>query len=108
MTTSLPLALLVQLPIPPPGPQPIQGNVPLAAAYLKLFAQRSGLQGWQSKSYRMFPVQKGWSPLRHIYQIRRDGDYFFATCASDNSAVFRASFACFWFVPRRRMRVRRQ
>ena len=40
------LALLVQLPIPPPGPQPIQGNVPLAAAYLKLFARRSGLQGW--------------------------------------------------------------
>ena len=36
--------LLVQLPIPPPGPQPIQGNVPLAAAYLKLFAQRKGLE----------------------------------------------------------------
>ena len=48
-----PLALLVQLPIPPPGPQPIQGNVPLAAACLKLFAQRRGLGhhvpmvGWQ-------------------------------------------------------------
>ncbi|MEI8374883.1 MAG: radical SAM protein [Planctomycetota bacterium] len=41
------LALLVQLPIPPPGPQPIQGNVPLAAAYLKLFAQRCGLEGWR-------------------------------------------------------------
>jgi hypothetical protein len=40
-------ALLVQLPIPPPGPQPIQGNVPLAAAYLKLFAQRRGVEGWQ-------------------------------------------------------------
>ena len=37
----------MQLPIPPPGPQPIQGNVPLAAAYLKLFAQRCGLEGWQ-------------------------------------------------------------
>ncbi len=47
MTHHSPLALLVQLPIPPPGPQPIQGNVPLAAAYLKLFAQRRGLQGWQ-------------------------------------------------------------
>jgi tRNA A37 methylthiotransferase MiaB len=35
--------LLLQLPIPPPGPQPIHGNVPLAAAYLKLFAQRQGL-----------------------------------------------------------------
>lgn len=42
-----PLALLLQLPIPPPGPQPIQGNVPLAAACLKLFAQRCGLEGWQ-------------------------------------------------------------
>jgi radical SAM superfamily enzyme YgiQ (UPF0313 family) len=42
-----PLALLVQLPIPPPGPQPIQGNVPLAAAYLKLFAQRRGVESWR-------------------------------------------------------------
>ena len=46
MNDSLPLALLVQLPIPPPGLQPIQGNVPLAAAYLKLFARRRGLQSW--------------------------------------------------------------
>ena len=36
--------LLVQLPIPPPGPEPIRGNVPLAAAYLKLFARRRGLE----------------------------------------------------------------
>ena len=35
--------LLVQLPIPPLGPEPIRGNVPLAAAYLKLFAERAGL-----------------------------------------------------------------
>jgi radical SAM superfamily enzyme YgiQ (UPF0313 family) len=35
--------LLVQLPIPPLGPGPIRGNVPLAAAYLKLFAERKGL-----------------------------------------------------------------
>ncbi len=47
MNQNLPCALLVQLPIPPPGPQPIQGNVPLAAAYLKLFAQRQGLEGWR-------------------------------------------------------------
>jgi hypothetical protein len=47
MKSNSSLALLVQLPIPPPGPQPIQGNVPLAAAYLKLFAQRRGLEGWQ-------------------------------------------------------------
>jgi len=38
------LVLLAQLPIPPPGPQPIHGNVPLAAAYLKLFARRQGLE----------------------------------------------------------------
>ena len=31
--------LLVQLPIPPPGPGPIRGNVPLAAGYLKLLAR---------------------------------------------------------------------
>ncbi len=37
--------LLVQLPIPPLGPAPIRGNVPLAAAYLKLFAESRGLGG---------------------------------------------------------------
>src|ERR1700729_1619922 len=35
--------LLVQLPIPPLGPAPIRGNVPLAAAYLKLFAENRGV-----------------------------------------------------------------
>src|SRR6516164_1662128 len=35
--------LLVQMPIPPLGPEPIRGNVPLAGAYLKLFAQKRGL-----------------------------------------------------------------
>ena len=35
--------VLIQLPIPPLGPQPIRGNVPLAAAYLKLFATQRGL-----------------------------------------------------------------
>ena len=39
-----PLVLLIQLPIPPVGSQPIRGNVPLAAAYLKLFARRRGLE----------------------------------------------------------------
>jgi radical SAM superfamily enzyme YgiQ (UPF0313 family) len=38
--------LLVQLPIPPLGPGPVRGNVPLAAAYLKLFAQSRGLEHW--------------------------------------------------------------
>jgi radical SAM superfamily enzyme YgiQ (UPF0313 family) len=36
--------ILVQLPIPPVGPQPIRGNVPLAAGYLKLFARQRGLE----------------------------------------------------------------
>src|SRR4051794_38452050 len=40
---SLPTVLLVQLPIPPLGPSPIRGNVPLAGAYLKLFADQKGL-----------------------------------------------------------------
>jgi radical SAM superfamily enzyme YgiQ (UPF0313 family) len=35
--------LLVQLPIPPLGPTPVRGNVPLAAAYLKLWAESHGL-----------------------------------------------------------------
>ncbi len=38
--------LLVQLPIPPLGPTPIRGNVPLAAAYLKLFAAQKGLDSF--------------------------------------------------------------
>ncbi|HLJ92826.1 MAG TPA: radical SAM protein [Gemmataceae bacterium] len=38
--------LLVQLPIPPLGPAPIRGNVPLAAAYLKLHAEQHGLRAF--------------------------------------------------------------
>lgn len=38
------LVLLVQLPVPPPGLEPVRGNVPLAAGYLKLFARRQGLE----------------------------------------------------------------
>lgn len=36
--------LLVQLPIPPVGHEPVRGNVPLAAGYLKLLAQKRGLE----------------------------------------------------------------
>ncbi len=36
--------LLVQLPIPPPGMEPVEGNMPLAAAYLKLYARRCGCE----------------------------------------------------------------
>jgi radical SAM superfamily enzyme YgiQ (UPF0313 family) len=43
MTRTTKNVLLVQLPIPPLGPASIRGNVPLAAAYLKLFAERQGL-----------------------------------------------------------------
>ena len=35
--------VLVQLPIPPLGPDPVLGNVPLAGAYLKLWAERQHL-----------------------------------------------------------------
>jgi radical SAM superfamily enzyme YgiQ (UPF0313 family) len=35
--------ILVQLPIPPPGPVVVRGNVPLAAGYLKLLAGARGL-----------------------------------------------------------------
>lgn len=43
MTASRRRIVLAQLPIPPLGPDPIRGNVPLAAAYLKLFAEQEGL-----------------------------------------------------------------
>ncbi|HTQ38344.1 MAG TPA: radical SAM protein [Pirellulales bacterium] len=36
--------ILVQLPIPPVGPEPIRGNVPLAAGYMKMFARQCGLE----------------------------------------------------------------
>ncbi len=38
-----PKVLFVQLPIPPAGPSPILGNVPLAAGYLILYARSRGL-----------------------------------------------------------------
>src|SRR5215831_15747683 len=38
--------VLVQLPIPPLGPGPIRGNVPLAAAYLSLWARQKGLDAF--------------------------------------------------------------
>src|SRR5438552_212856 len=43
MSVSPRRVVLVQLPIPPLGPVPVRGNVPLAAAYLKLHALRKGL-----------------------------------------------------------------
>jgi radical SAM superfamily enzyme YgiQ (UPF0313 family) len=38
--------VLVQLPIPPLGPGPIRGNVPLAAAYLSLWGRQKGLDAF--------------------------------------------------------------
>ena len=35
--------VLVQLPIPPLGPDPVRGNVPLAGAYLKMWAEKQHL-----------------------------------------------------------------
>lgn len=43
MSDRRPLVLLAQLPIPPLGPGPIRGNVPLAAGYLSLYARRRGV-----------------------------------------------------------------
>jgi radical SAM superfamily enzyme YgiQ (UPF0313 family) len=42
--TSRRRVLLVQLPIPPAGHDPVRGNVPLAAGYLKLMARQRGLE----------------------------------------------------------------
>lgn len=50
-----PLVLLVQLPIPPAGMEPVRGNVPLAAGYLKLMAHRRGLLG--SFDVEIFPAR---------------------------------------------------
>ncbi len=38
--------LLIQLPIPQPGMEPAEGNVPLAAAYLMMLARARGLEEW--------------------------------------------------------------
>jgi radical SAM superfamily enzyme YgiQ (UPF0313 family) len=44
MTTTRPRVVFVQLPIPPVGPVPARGNVPLAAGYMQLLAR---LRGWE-------------------------------------------------------------
>jgi radical SAM superfamily enzyme YgiQ (UPF0313 family) len=50
------LVLLAQLPIPPSAAGPIEGNVPLAAACLKLFARRQGLE--KSFSIELLPADQ--------------------------------------------------
>jgi hypothetical protein len=49
--------LLAQLAIPPLGPAPVRGNVPLAAAYLKLFAERQVARTRPKKVGRCPPSQ---------------------------------------------------
>jgi radical SAM superfamily enzyme YgiQ (UPF0313 family) len=46
MTAARRRVLLAQLPIPPLGPLPVRGNIPLAAGYLKLFARQRGLEAF--------------------------------------------------------------
>ncbi len=46
--------LLVQLPIPPLGPGRLAGNVPLAAGYLKMYAEQQGLGDLYD--LRLFPT----------------------------------------------------
>lgn len=48
-----PRVLFVQLPIPPAGPSPIVGNVPLAAGYLMLHARNQGLE--ESYEFQILP-----------------------------------------------------
>jgi radical SAM superfamily enzyme YgiQ (UPF0313 family) len=55
MSTTRRTVLLVQLPIPPLGPAPIRGNVPLAAAYLALFAAKKGLGSFHD--IEVFPAR---------------------------------------------------
>lgn len=46
--------VLVQLPIPPLTPAPVRGNVPLAAAYLHLYARQQGLE--RSYEFEIVPA----------------------------------------------------
>jgi radical SAM superfamily enzyme YgiQ (UPF0313 family) len=48
--------LLVQLPVPPPGAETVEGNLPLAAAFLKLYARRQGMQ--RDFEIEIFPTSR--------------------------------------------------
>jgi radical SAM superfamily enzyme YgiQ (UPF0313 family) len=84
--------LLVQLPIPPLGPGPLRGNVPLAAAYLKLFAHRRGLDHWYD--IEVFPAAEANSL----------GDRALAHALAERSAarrVWLVGFTCYlWNIER--------
>jgi radical SAM superfamily enzyme YgiQ (UPF0313 family) len=55
-----PRVLLTQLPIPPAGPEPIIGNIPLAAGYLILHARLQGLEAHYD--FQILP-----SPIANYY-----------------------------------------
>ena len=72
-----PLILLVQLPIPPAGHEPVRGNVPLAAGYLKLLARRRGLEAlYDIETDKVIAVYKsvypGASPSQLMIQMGTD------------------------------------
>ena len=80
--------LLVQLPIPPLGPTPIRGNVPLAGAYLKLFAAQKGLESFYD--FQLFPP-----PLANIL-----GDQALASAIAERSP-WMVGFTCYvWNIER--------
>ncbi|MGE0434014.1 MAG: radical SAM protein, partial [Planctomycetota bacterium] len=57
MTTSPLRILLVQLPIPPAAIMPVRGNVPLAAAYLKMYAGSRGLDDGRRVQIDILPFR---------------------------------------------------
>jgi hypothetical protein len=78
---NIPRILLLQLPVPPPGGQAVEANIPLASAFLKLHAKRLGLD--RHFEIELFPVELANSLgdqglLRAILEYRPDAIGF--TC----------------------------
>jgi radical SAM superfamily enzyme YgiQ (UPF0313 family) len=63
--------LLVQLPIPPLGPDSVRGNVPLAGAYLKLWAEQRGLGGDYAIELLPAPLASGLGDRALVAEIAR-------------------------------------
>ena len=81
--------ILVQLPIPPVGPEPIRGNVPLAAGYLRLFARLRGLEShYDIDIFPTFaansspPRRSGWIAASQPRPRRRSSGKRIATCVA--------------------------
>src|SRR5690349_1180804 len=80
--------VLVQLPIPPQGPEPIRGNVPLAAAHLKLHAESLGFG--REYDIEVFPAA----------QANRLGDLALAATLADRDP-WMVGFTCYlWNIER--------